>query len=1003
MGEKPYSFMCFYHYYHSKARRTMGIGTLDTAFSIDGKLDQNLGGDDIAVGTVIQGDGKIISIGITESRVSNQQSTNFYLRRYNRDGSDDTPFNDNARNSTPALAAGEVRDISSIIQKDGYFYVVGTTRVNADSLPNIFIAKYRTDGSIETGFGGQSGVPAGFAFSGTVVDGKTSYSSVIQSDGKIVVVGSILFNSTQEQDILLVRFNVNGSLDTTFGSNGLATTNIGSGDTALAVKIQQVGAEERIVVTGSTGLTGSKDIVLLRYLATGALDVTFGTQGKTVTSLNTSDDLGNDLVILPGNKIFVVGQTTSSTSGINVALARYNSDGQLDTTFDGDGLKEFTTLGNDGATKVLLDASSKIIIAGYADGGASDIDALLMRLNLDGTLDNGFGVNGIIRTPIGATTSSDIALGLAIQGNRIVISGQTTPPPPSNPTGPTPGDSFVASYRTGASNDANGDGKPDIIWRNYSSGDNLIWSFNPSSWSTPTPTFDNVGVGQVSDTNWKIESSGDFDGDGDLDIVYRNYGSNAQVLGQTIIAFANGIQYSNARVTLNNTNFDVQDTNWKIEATGDFDGDGKDDLVWRNYGTGTDSGKNVVWLMDGAQIKINGFRDLAIVSDLAWKIEAASDFNGDGQCDVVWRNYGSNRAALGETLIWFLQGTTFSSQQSLGKLRDANWSIEAARDIDSDGFTDLLWRNRSTGVNVSWLMENSQFKRAQGFGVVPTSDWRIEASGDFDGNGTTDLFWRNYGSDPAVAGKNLIWFMNGTNLVASADISLSIPDGNWHVETASDFDRDGKADLVWRNYGSGDDTGKNLVWLMNANAIKESIDLASVEDTNWHIEGAGDINRDGRTDLVWRNYGSGASNGDSLAWTLTGPKGTQFSSVLSLGNIPDDNWVIEGVGDYNADGTTDIFYRNHGSNATLVGDIVVLLNNNGVFQNFTIGKVDNLAWEIESIGDLNNDGRADLIWRNYGSSPNENGKNITWLNTVSGIVATDIGGPRIINSTWDFS
>jgi hypothetical protein len=92
MGEKPYSFMCFYHYYHSKARRTMGIGTLDTAFSIDGKLDQNLGGDDIAVGTVIQGDGKIISIGITESRVSNQQSTNFYLRRYNRDGSDDTPM-----------------------------------------------------------------------------------------------------------------------------------------------------------------------------------------------------------------------------------------------------------------------------------------------------------------------------------------------------------------------------------------------------------------------------------------------------------------------------------------------------------------------------------------------------------------------------------------------------------------------------------------------------------------------------------------------------------------------------------------------------------------------------------------------------------------------------------------------------------------------------------------------------------------------------------------------
>jgi uncharacterized delta-60 repeat protein len=984
----------------------MGVGSLDTTFSIDGKLDQNLGGDDIAVGTVIQGDGKVVTVGIIESFVSNQQSTSFYLRRYNRNGSDDTPFNDNARNSTPALVVGGVRDVSSIIQKDSYFYVVGTTRIDSNSSPNIFIAKYRTDGSIETAFGGQSGAPAGFAFAGTVVDEKTSYSSVVQSDGKIVVVGSILIDATQEQDILLVRFNANGSLDTTFGSSGLATTNIGSGDTALAVKIQQVGAEERIVVTGSTGLTGSKDIVLLRYLATGALDVTFGTQGKTVTSLNTSDDIGNDLVILPGNKIFVVGQTTSSTSGINIALARYSSDGQLDTTFDGDGKKEFTTAGDDGATKVLLDVSGKTVIAGYADGGASGIDALLMRLNVDGTLDNGFGVNGVINTPIGATASSDITLGLAIQGNRIVISGQTSPPPPSGGvTSGVPGDSFVASYKTGASTDANGDGKPDIVWRNYSSGDNLLWSFNSASWSTPTPTFDNIGIGQIADSNWKIETSGDFDGDGDLDLVYRNYGSNAQLFGQNVIALATGTSYNYV-----NMNFDIPDANWHIETAGDFDGDGKDDLVWRNYGTGADLGQTLIWFMNGGQLKVNGIQELGgpRITDAAWHIEAASDFNSDGQTDLVWRNYGSNNDTLGKNLVWYMNGTVLQAGgiQDIGfQIKDANWSIQAARDVNSDGFSDVLFRNRNTGGNTSWLMKDgAQIAAIKDFSPVNTSDWHIDATGDFDGNGTLDLFWRNYGSDPSVAGKNLVWFMNGTNLASIVEVNLQIGDSNWRVETAGDFDRDGKADLIWRNYGSGDESGKNLVWLMNGAAIKEIRNFGDrIQDTNWHIEGVGDFNRDGTSDVIWRNYGSGAANGDGVIWRMGGPKGDSIGSVQFIDKISDANWHIEGGGDYDGDGDTDIFWRNYGSNRELFGNVVVAINNNGQFRYDTIGRVEDQAWKIEGIGDLNRDGRADIIWQNYGSSPDNNGQKVAWITTNAAANIVGIGGPRIINSTWDFS
>jgi uncharacterized delta-60 repeat protein len=1004
----------------------MGIGSLDTTFSADGKLvEETISGDDIAVSTVIQGDGKLVVLGIKDQGTNQKE---FYLRRYNRDGSADlsaysngSSFNDNVVNTTRPQLLSNVRDAVKVIQKGDFFYVTGRIASGVDFPPDIFVAKYRLDGTLETTFGSQQ---SGFAYVGNLSDDEVPQDMVIQSDGKIVIVGYVFDEANQKKDILVIRLNSNGTLDSTFGSNGKVIEDVGDDDSAFGVRLQQFGAEQRIVVTGSTGFTagGGKDIVVLRYSANGSLDQTFNGNGKQKTDLSSGNDIGRDLEILANGQILVVGETEAGPSGISdFAIVRYDINGQFVAKLAFNASSKAT--GKDGAVRALKDATGKIVVLGNAEGIYLDQankeqlnqDTALIRLNIDGTIDSTFGVNSVIRTPIGSSSAFDAAMGLAVQSDRIVITGRTAPARLDS------GDSFIASYKTisVAANDANSDGKPDITWKNYSTGTIEHWSFNTSSWTTATPTFDTVAISQEAEyanSNWKIEATGDFDGDGDLDLVYRNYGSNAQKFGGNIIALANGTQYTYENIKSNNTTVDLPDATWKIETAGDFDGDGKDDLVWRSYG-GSSFGENYVWLMNGNQVKADGFKKLAgTVADSAWHIEAAADLNSDGKCDLVWRNYGSSKSALGQNLIWFMNGTSLAQQnpyQSLLSVRDANWTIEAARDVNADGFADLLWRNRNTGENASWLMTGSgQVQDYKSFSGRLTSEWRIDASGDFDGNGTTDLFWRNYGSDPSAAGQNVIWLKKNTASYSPTDYDYAVlsplADANWHVETAGDFDRDGKADLVWRNYGTGDSVGQNVIWLMNGGTIKGYAGLTTVEDTNWRIEGSGDFNQDGRTDLVWRNYGSGSVIGAGTVWTMNGQNGNTINSFQPLGNILDINSKIAGVGDYDNDGDIDIFYRNQGTDRNIIGSVTVALNSGGAYQYIYIGRQDNLDWEIETICDLNKDGRSDIVWRNYGSNPVENGKTIAWLNSSNGITSANIGNPVIIGnllvtSTWDFS
>ena len=258
----------------------------------------------------------------------------------------------------------------------------------------------------------------------------------------------------------------------------------------------------------------------------------------------------------------------------------------------------------------------------------------------------------------------------------------------------------IASWIVEPSNrcDFNGDGKTDILWRNKSTGQNVVWFMNGAAFSSYS------WIDTVTDTNWQIVGTGDFNGDGKTDILWRN-----KISSQNVIWLMNGTIYSNYVELLQ-----VPDNNWQIVGTGDFNGDGKTDILWRHKSTG----QNVVWYMNGATY--SSYAEIMQVTDTNWEIVGTGDFNGDGKTDIVWRNKNT-----GQNIVWFMNGTTYSNYVELLQVTDTNWQIVGTGDFNGDGKTDILWRNKSTGQNVVWLMNGTTYNSYTWLPDVPDTNWEV--------------------------------------------------------------------------------------------------------------------------------------------------------------------------------------------------------------------------------------------------------------------------------------
>jgi uncharacterized delta-60 repeat protein len=276
---------------------------------------------------------------------------------------------------TTDFASGSDYALGVALQSDGKIVAAGHTEPPGSVGINFAVARYNADGSLDASFGGDGRVTTDF---GTRLDAGSAVA--VQPDGRIVVVGITLpFHG----EFALARYNVDGSLDASFGVGGKVTTSLGGSEQANAVALQPDG---RIVVAGGS----SGDFGLARYNADGSLDTTFGKSGKVRTDLGFSDDVF-ELAIQTDGRIVAAGGSDG-----DFALARYNRDGSLDAAFGTGGKVTTDFEAFDLAFGLAVQADGRIVAAGVG----SD-DTALARYGADGRLDASFGDGGKLTIELG--------------------------------------------------------------------------------------------------------------------------------------------------------------------------------------------------------------------------------------------------------------------------------------------------------------------------------------------------------------------------------------------------------------------------------------------------------------------------------------------------------------------------------------------------------------------------------------------------------------------------
>lgn len=273
----------------------------------------------------------------------------------------------------------------------------------------------------------------------------------------------------------------------------------------------------------------------------------------------------------------------------------------------------------------------------------------------------------------------------------------------------------------------------------------LIAQFEPTKVGTPPPQ----GNGYVRN---------DVNGNGMSDLLWMNTGVNA--FGYWLMNGSQVIGVSTVAVT----------SGYRVVATGDFNGDGKTDIVWQGP-----SGSLYLWLGNGS-----GFTSKSIGSMPAGStVVGAGDINGDGYSDLLFLN-----SQTGAFTYWLMNRANIIGQST--QQVAAGYTIAAIGDFKGDGMADVVWTSAKRDLYL-WTGTGSGFSSSY-IGTYPAG-WQLIGAGDVNGNGVSDLLWRNQS-----AGLFGYWIMNGASAVSSATFPAA---SNYNVAAIGDFNGDGKIDVMW--------------------------------------------------------------------------------------------------------------------------------------------------------------------------------------------------------------
>ncbi len=388
-------------------------GTLDASWGASSPLGAGKvitaigGGDDFGGALAVQSDGKVVLAGYCY----NGTKFDFCAARYNTDGALDTAWGTGGKVVT-VIGSGSGHDFVTAIalQPDGKVLLAGAC---SNGVSGAFCAiRYNANGTLDTTWGVGGKVITAFD---NLASG--AYAMTLQADGKALLAGQC--NGVANYDFCSARYNANGTLDITWGTDGKIVTPIdGRSSNATAISMQPDG---KVLMAGECyGGTGA-DFCSARYNANGTLDATWGSGGAVVTPVGSSEDIAYDIAIQPDGKVLMAGQCYGSTS-YDFCAVRYNANGTLDTTW-GTGGSVITAIGSDRdyAYAIALQPDGKVLLAGSCVEAAT-YDVCTARYNADGTPDTSWGIRGKVITPVGIGNDFGYAIALQRDG-KVLLAG----------------------------------------------------------------------------------------------------------------------------------------------------------------------------------------------------------------------------------------------------------------------------------------------------------------------------------------------------------------------------------------------------------------------------------------------------------------------------------------------------------------------------------------------------------------------------------------------------
>lgn len=370
-------------------------GDLDPTFGVGGKIIQNNGLSVNANAAAVQADNKIVVAGGN------------YLARFTSNGLPDQSF---GNSGYVTVLNHFITDVK--VQTDGKIVVTGAYWDFVYTYLTVW--RFNTNGTYD------------FSYTASLPS-STGNSLAIQADGKLVV-GGYVWNGSSGTDFLAMRFNTNGTLDTTFSGNGIFTAAYNfnnASDEVNSVAIEPTNGKILLVgftVNASTG----KDFALMRLNSNGSLDTSFGLSlGRTSLNFSGQDDVAYDVLIQPGGKIIAAGSARVSNplflTNTRFALARFNSNGSLDTSFGSGGkvTTSFGNLSNDVIQSIALQSNGRIVAAGYQGELSNQNNFALARYNTNGTLDTSFSGSGKLTTDFYG--DNDVARAIVLQSDGKIV------------------------------------------------------------------------------------------------------------------------------------------------------------------------------------------------------------------------------------------------------------------------------------------------------------------------------------------------------------------------------------------------------------------------------------------------------------------------------------------------------------------------------------------------------------------------------------------------------